>query len=122
MKDSRYQFWNGNFAHVNVVLGNGAFQTSPNTPDSSDSLAFKKGSQRFWIVGPQIDMTQEGVVAQPAGATDPAVSKVVDYDSLPVYMDEIAYGFWFRYLTHYPTRMWNGKNEGWYFVARVTSN
>lgn len=25
-------------------------------------------------------------------------------------------------MTHFPTRMWNGKNQGWYFVARITSN
>jgi len=36
-------------------------------------------------------------------------------------MDEFAYGFWFRYLTHYPTRMWNGKNEGAYHMARISN-
>jgi hypothetical protein len=49
-------------------------------------------------------------------------SQEIPFEQLPVNIDEYAYGFWFRYLTHYPTRMWNGKNAGWYFVARLTSN
>jgi len=27
-----------------------------------------------------------------------------------------------RYLTHYPVRMWSGKNAPWYFLARLTFN
>ena len=27
-----------------------------------------------------------------------------------------------RFLTHFPARLWGGKNAPWYFVARLTFN
>jgi uncharacterized iron-regulated membrane protein len=36
--------------------------------------------------------------------------------------NEYGYGFYFRYLTHYPGRMWTGKNEAWYFLSRLTNS
>ena len=35
---------------------------------------------------------------------------------------EFGYGFWFRYLTRYPSQLLKGKNADWYFVSRLTSN
>jgi len=37
-------------------------------------------------------------------------------------MDEFGYGYWFRFITHFPTRMWSGKSGAWVFVSRLTSN
>jgi len=37
-------------------------------------------------------------------------------------MDEFAIGFWWRFITHYPTRMWSGKSGAFTFVSRLTSN
>ena len=35
---------------------------------------------------------------------------------------EYGYGFWARFLTAFPTRLINGKNQPWYFVSRLTTN
>lgn len=43
-------------------------------------------------------------------------------DILPNTITEYGYGFWFRFLTHYPARLWSGKNAAWYFLARLTFN
>lgn len=37
-------------------------------------------------------------------------------------MKEYGYGFWLRFLTAYPSRLMEGKNAPWYFVARLSSN
>jgi len=37
-------------------------------------------------------------------------------------MDEYGYGYWFRFITLYPTRLWGGKSGAWAFVSRVTTN
>jgi hypothetical protein len=49
-------------------------------------------------------------------------TKVLKIDDLPVGLNEYGYGFWMRFLTTYPTRLWAGKNAPWYFVARLTIN
>ena len=36
-------------------------------------------------------------------------------------MDEFAFGLWYRYFTHYPNRMWAGKNEGVYHICRISN-
>ena len=40
----------------------------------------------------------------------------------PKNLVEYGYGFWLRFLTIYPERLPNGKNEPWYFVSRLTTN
>ena len=35
---------------------------------------------------------------------------------------EYGYGFWTRFLTRYPTPLYNGLVEPWYFVSRMTDN
>ena len=35
---------------------------------------------------------------------------------------EYGFGFWLRFLTRYPTPLYQGKTAPWYFVARLTSN
>ena len=35
---------------------------------------------------------------------------------------EYGYEFWLRFMTRHPTRLVNGKNAPWYFVARLTRN
>lgn len=47
----------------------------------------------------------------------PAYEEIVDTLS-----DEYGYGFWFRFMTAYPTRLWNGKSAPWYFVSRLAGN
>jgi hypothetical protein len=37
-------------------------------------------------------------------------------------LKEYGYGFWMRFLTTFPSRLENGKNAPWYFVARLTKN
>jgi hypothetical protein len=37
-------------------------------------------------------------------------------------LEEYGYGLWARFLVYYPVRMPNGKNQPWYFLARLTSN
>lgn len=37
-------------------------------------------------------------------------------------LEEYGYGMWIRFLTTYPTRLLNGKDAPWYFVARLTKN
>ena len=41
---------------------------------------------------------------------------------MPVKIREYGYGFWMRFMTAYPTRLWSGKNAPWYFLARLTVN
>jgi hypothetical protein len=123
LKDSRYYFWNGQYALVNVILGKGSFKVGVDYTDTNDVFAFGSGSAKYWTVGPPIDWKQGATYLwQPSDNTDPVVSKEIPYEQLPIKLDEYAYGFWFRYLTHYPTRQWNGKGAGWYFVARLTAN
>jgi hypothetical protein len=43
-------------------------------------------------------------------------------NNLPANLNEYGYGFWFRFLTAYPTRLFAGKNAPWYFLARLTIN
>ena len=59
---------------------------------------------------------------QAVGDSVPSIVKEVPNDQLPSQISEYAYGFWFRFLTHYPTRMFMGKDKPWYFIARLTSN
>ena len=35
---------------------------------------------------------------------------------------EYGFGFWLRYLTRYPTEMFKGLEDPWYFIARLTKN
>ena len=35
---------------------------------------------------------------------------------------EYGYGFWLRFLTAHPVRLFYGKNAPWYFVSRLTTN
>jgi hypothetical protein len=35
---------------------------------------------------------------------------------------EYGFGFWFRYMTRYPSALLNGKREPWYHLARLASN
>lgn len=46
----------------------------------------------------------------------------VQKPDLPANLEEYGFGFWMRFLTAYPVRLVNGKNEPWYFVARLTKN
>jgi hypothetical protein len=50
------------------------------------------------------------------------LSKALPAEQIPTDIKEYGYGFWFRFLTLYPTRLWEGKNQPWYFVVRLTTN
>jgi len=55
LRDSRYAFWNGQYAFLNIVLGKGAFKVGPDYTDTNDVFAFTAGSKKFWTNGPPID-------------------------------------------------------------------
>ena len=98
LKDSRYQFWNGNYAYLNVVLGKGAFRPVTDFKDNDDSLGFKAGSSGYWVTSAPVDYKgTEDLLNQPYGNTDPAVLREIPQDRLPESLDEYAYGFWYRF-------------------------
>ena len=35
---------------------------------------------------------------------------------------EYGYGFWFKFMTRYPSQLLSGKKDPWYHVSRLTSN
>jgi hypothetical protein len=59
-------------------------------------------------------------------ATTPVQNVVqIPYAQLPssqADMNEYGYGYFFRYLTHYPGRMWTGKDQAWYFMSRLANS
>jgi hypothetical protein len=57
----------------------------------------------------------------PTDGDSPLTKELVAND-LPAVLNEYGYGFWMRFLTTYPTRLWAGKNAPWYFLARLTVN
>jgi hypothetical protein len=65
--------------------------------------------------------TGNNLLAAPTDGDSP-LTKEHTLDQIPQALQEYGYGFWMRYLTHYPVRMWSGKNGPWYFLVRLTVN
>jgi hypothetical protein len=55
----------------------------------------------------------DGVLNAPTDGDSPLI-KELTLTQLPGLVNEYGYGFWMRYLTHFPVRMWAGKNAAWY--------
>jgi hypothetical protein len=134
LKDKRYQNWSGQLANININLGTGAFKQSfrdyyvpfdifnyqagyqPITQAASGELS--SGSAISTDSG--ADIITQGFDADPVFQTIAVAYK--DLPSNVADQNEYGYGFYFRYLTHFPQRMWTGKNNAWYFLSRLTNS
>ena len=86
---------------VNVNIGPGSFKgTKDALNNDGDTFKLAEGTTKL----------------------QPKVSPVATTTGSDVIPAHTGYGFWFRYLTHYPARLWSGKNAPWYFLARLTFN
>lgn len=54
--------------------------------------------------------------------SDPAFTNELTAETLPANLAEYGFGFWFRFLNEYPTRLVKGKADPWYFMARMSMN
>jgi hypothetical protein len=122
LKDARYQFYSGQVALVNVILGKGAFRVAEDYGGDPDIFNFKSGSDKFkGTVAPIVSNSGKDTLKAPVNGDAP-LTKEHTLDQLPQNINEYGYGFWLRFLTHYPVRMWGGKDAAWYFTARLTIN
>jgi len=48
---------------------------------------------------------------------EPLVIVETPIDLLPINIKEYGYGYWFRYLTHFPERQWGGKANNFYSLS-----
>ena len=122
-RDARYNNYNGQIALQQVILGTGAFKPSTDNHNTDgDIFNYAAGLAKL---APKVDpvATSTGTRVIPA-ATDQDSPLVQEHtlDKLPDQLNEYGYGFWFRFLTHSPQRLWGGKNAPWYFLARLTFN
>jgi hypothetical protein len=58
------------------------------------------------------------VLDSPSTKEKPVLDQNVKADNN---LEEYGYGFWMRFLSAYPDRLFSGKNEAWYFVARLAN-
>ena len=120
LRDVRYPFYQGAVAFVSVVFGKGAFRQGDDVKVDNDPFKYVTGVDRFMKKVEPINHSADQL--QSAFNGDSPLVKENTFETIPDDTREYGYGFWFRYMTHYPARMWNGKNEAWYFLARLTSN
>jgi hypothetical protein len=106
-----------------VVLGRGAFQ--PSTDDHSaenDMFNFQAGKKAYLAQTAPVAFNSGKDRLQSSVSSDPTITQERTLEKLPPTVDEYGYGFWFRYMTLFPERLWSGKNAPWYFLARLTVN
>jgi hypothetical protein len=122
LKDGRYANFQGQLALVNVVLGKGAFKAAEDYQTAPlDVFGYSDGLKQFQgTKGPVKQTTEDNLVS--AVNSEPAVVREHNLDQLPPNIGEYGYGYWFRFLTVYPVRLWNGKDAPWTFMSRLTLN
>lgn len=101
-------------------MGRGAFRDGTDFNHPEDIFGFGKAG----VLAPPVSEVKndsDGVLSVPFDGDSP-FDKFTDTDGVPNKITEYGYGFWLRFLTTYPKRLWNGKNQAWYFVARLTRN
>jgi hypothetical protein len=122
LRDSRYANFQGQYALVNVNLGAGAFRSGKDFNHPQDAFGFATGSENFYAKGPaKFDPKTDDKVLDAAYDGDRVFEKQFGDGEL-IKLKEYGYGFWCRFLTTYPSRLWLGKSQPWYFLARLTTN
>lgn len=111
MRPQKYGVVNGQIALVNVVLGKGAFKIADDYTADPDTHKFVEGSVKLSKPVAKVD------VSTPAGQTltsslnsKPTIDVEHTSDRLPTNINEYGYGFWLKFYTHFPERMWSGRN------------
>jgi hypothetical protein len=122
LRDSRYPNFQGSQALVIVNLGPGAFKNADDYSADGDIFGFAQGSKQYLGTVAPVTVNSGKDILKPSATSDPVFTKDLPLDSLPVNLNEYGYGFWFRFLTVYPVRLWTGKSDPWYFLARLTIN
>lgn len=109
---------------INVNVGPGAFRTATDAQEYAepDYFNYKDGQKAFTgPTGPQsVNLGTKILTSSPA--SEPAFTNELTADTLPANLAEYGFGFWFRFLNEYPTRLVKGKADPWYFMARMTMN
>lgn len=118
-RDPHFPGFNGKIAYVNFNLGKGSFRKGNNFAHDDDVFGFAVGSKELFQptkpgAVPEVDKSLKESKSTDAQTVLDTVGK--DNDEL----SEYGYGFWLRFLTAFPERLLNGKNQPWYFVSRLT--
>lgn len=124
-KDQHFPGFIGKLSHVNFVLGNGAFRGRPDFRHPDDVFGFHIGESDFYkkpLPKPEPETDKgTGLKIVPNSVNDNKPKLDLE-ESVDANLSEYGYGFWARFLTAYPVRLFQGKNAPWYFMARMTSN
>lgn len=124
VRDNRYENFQGSVQTVKVNTGPGSFKPGSLDDDSDDDsvLGYKTGVVTLIPKVQPVTVNTQNAKFAPAASGDPVLEVAHPGDKLPSVLNEYGYGFWYRYLTHYPERLWSGKNAPWYFVSRLSMN
>ncbi|CAK56140.1 unnamed protein product (macronuclear) [Paramecium tetraurelia] len=119
-RDKFYTGWHGKVAFAQFNLGKGAFRSGKDFTHPNDAFG----------IGAGVDKLKKPDTGFKPADSDPAIKENAFNQDKPIHdknvnsenpFDEYGYGFWMRFLTAYPQRLNNGKNEAWYFVARLAN-
>ncbi|CAD8140693.1 unnamed protein product [Paramecium octaurelia] len=120
-RDKHFPGHSGKIAYVRFNLGNGAHIENNKFDHPQDVFAFKEGTDRLFKKDEQLlpDEPTKDVFENGFEQKKPVINKESPSENA---LEEYGYGFWMRFLTSYPQRLPNGKNQPWYFVSRLTWN
>lgn len=120
LRDQRYTNFIGQYALVNANIGPGAY--TGNLTHSKDVFNFDVGVQAFYSKGEKVFNPKGDEKIVNSGAEGPKVLEKQFSDGDLIKLKEYGFGFWCRFLTNYPNRLLKGKDQTWYFMARMTQN
>ena len=119
--DPFWDGWNGKIAYLNFNTGEGSYRTGKDFTHPKDLFGFDLGLKVLVNkapVKPADRPVDTNFYDSDSTAKKPLIDKEATNDKP---FDSYGYGYWFRFLTVFPTRLISGKNAPWYFMSRITN-